>query len=118
MALELAKRHVIPPAVEAERMRRYSVMLILLAFVLIGANFAALSPANLMWFGALLLAVLALLLAATAVVMRGLQWHYDRIIEEVRGAIRGSAHAGEEGGEPGAAPGVGPAPGPVARSTG
>ncbi|MEK7667568.1 MAG: hypothetical protein AAB409_02860 [Gemmatimonadota bacterium] len=114
MGLQPAKRHVIPPAVEGERMRRYSVMLMLLAFVLIGANFAALNPANLLWFGALLLAVLSILLAATAVVMRGLQWHYDRIIEEVRGSTRGSTRVDDEGAEPGASP----APGPVSRSAG
>jgi len=114
MTIHLAKRHVIPPAVEGERMRRYSVVLMALAVVLMGANFAALNPANLMWFGALLLAVLALLLAATAVVMRGLQWHYDRIIEEVRGALRGSARADDEA----AAPGAGPASAPGSHSPG
>lgn len=110
MALHLAKRHVIPPAVEGERMRRYSVMLMILAFVLIGTNFAALNPANLLWFGAMLLAILAILLAATSVVMRGLQWHYDRIVEEVRGGMRvaGAAEAGDV--EPGTARAPGPAP--------
>jgi hypothetical protein len=94
MALHAAKRHVIPPAVEGERMRRYSVILMFGAVALMAANAKDLTPQRLMWFGAMLLALVAMLLAATSVVMRGLQWHYDRIIEEVRGhVIRGSVQS-------------------------
>ena len=82
------KRHVIPPAVEAERMRRYSVLLVIGAFFLVGLNFNELSPARLLWFGAVLLGVFGIVLGATSVVMRGLQWHYDRLAEELRGHPR------------------------------
>lgn len=82
------KRHVIPPAVEAERMRRYSVLLMIGAFLLLGLNVAELTPARLLWFAALLLAVMAIVVGAAGVVMRGLQWHYDRLAEEFRGHAR------------------------------
>jgi hypothetical protein len=95
------KRHVIPPAVEAERMRQYSIILMILAFLLLGFNFAELKLANLLWFGAILLAVISIVVGASAVVMRGLQWHYDRLAEEFRGHARttstdvsGRAHGG------------------------
>jgi hypothetical protein len=85
------KRHVIPPAVEAERMRRYSVILMIVAFLLLGANIAELTPARLLWFGAMLLAVMGIVLGAAGVVMRGLQWHYDKLAEEFRGHPRVTA---------------------------
>jgi hypothetical protein len=112
MALHPAKRHVIPPAVEGERMRRYSVILMLGAFAMMGANVMDLTPQRLLWFGSILLAMVAMMLATTSVVMRGLQWHYDRIIEEVRGhVLRGSVQAAagpEEGGAEDSAPGSKP----------
>ncbi|MGA2382190.1 MAG: hypothetical protein ABSG61_02040 [Gemmatimonadales bacterium] len=82
------KRHVIPPAVEAERMRRYSVFLVVGAFVLLGLNFSELTPARLLWFGAVLLGVMGIVLGAAGVVMRGLQWHYDKLADEFRGHPR------------------------------
>ena len=82
------KRQVIPPAVEAERMRRYSVVLIIGAFFLVGLNFAELTPARLLWFGALLLGVMGIVVGAAGVVMRGLQWHYDKLADEFRGHPR------------------------------
>jgi hypothetical protein len=82
------KRQVIPPAVEAERMRRYSVFLVIGAFVLLGLNIAELTPARLLWFGALLLAVMGIVVGAAGVVMRGLQWHYDKLADEFRGHPR------------------------------
>jgi len=104
------KRHVIPPAVEADRMRRYSVILMIIAFVFLGANHAELTTARLLWFLALLLAVMAIVLGASAVVMRGLQWHYDRLADELKGHPRvtstdvsGIARAGAAA-EAGAAP--------------
>jgi len=82
------KRHVIPPAVEAERMRRYSVILMVVAFVLLGLNVQELTPSRLLWFGALLLAVMGIVVGAAGVVMRGLQWHYDKLADEFRGHPR------------------------------
>ncbi len=88
MATQPNKRYVIPPAVEAERMRRYSVLLMIGAFALIGINIEELTPGRLLWFGALLLAILAIVLAAAAVILRALQWHYDRLADEFRGVRR------------------------------
>jgi NhaP-type Na+/H+ or K+/H+ antiporter len=82
------RRNVIPPAVEAERMRRYSVVLMIVAFVLLGLNIQELTPARLLWFGAILLAVMGIVLGAAGVVMRGLQWHYDKLADEFRGKPR------------------------------
>jgi hypothetical protein len=110
MGTQPAKRHVIPPAVEAERMQRYSVLLMIGGFVLLGANYAELTPSNLLWFAALLLAVVAIVLASAAVVMRGLQWHYDRLADEFRGIARVtstdiSGRSPEEGAPTGGQPG-------------
>jgi len=88
MAVHPVKRYVIPPAVEAERMRRYSVLLMIGAFVLIGANIAELTLGRLLWFGALLLATGAIVLAAAAVLLRALQWHHDRLADEIHGGAR------------------------------
>ena len=112
MTLHPAKRHVIPPAVEGERMRRISVILMLGAVALLAANTTELTPQRLLWYGSIVLVVIAIVLACTSLVMRGLQWHYDRIIEEMRGhALRGSVQAmagPEEGGAGGSAPGPTP----------
>lgn len=88
MTTPLVKRAVIPPAVEADRMRRYSVLLMVGAFALLGANVMEFSLGNLLWFAALLLANVAIVLGTGAVVMRGLQWHYDRLADEFRGVAR------------------------------
>lgn len=88
MAMQPFKRYVIPPAVEAQRMQRYSVLLMIGAFALIGINIAELTPGRLLWFGAMLLAVVAIVLAAAAVVLRALQWHYDRLADEFHGVAR------------------------------
>ena len=112
MTLQIAKRHAIPPAVEGERMRRISVILMFGALALLAGNWQDLTPQRLLWFGSSVLALVAIVLACTSLVMRGLQWHYDRIIEEMRGhALRGSVQAmagPEEGGAGGSAPGPTP----------
>ena len=82
------KRQVIPPAVEAQRMTRYSVLLMIGAFFLVGLNLAELTPSRLFWFGAILLGDIGIVVGATSVVLRGLQWHYDRLAEELRGHAR------------------------------
>ena len=108
MTLHPAKRHVIPPAVEGERMRRISVILTLGALALLAANTTELTPQRLLWYGSIVLVVIAIVLACTSLVMRGLQWHYDRIVEEVRGhALRGSVQSFAEAEQASAA---GPAP--------
>jgi hypothetical protein len=112
MTLQIAKRHAIPPAVEGERMRRISVILMLGAVALLAGNWADLTPQRLLWYGSSVLALVAIVLACTSLVMRGLQWHYDRIVEEVRGhVLRGSVQAmatPEGGGAEGSAPGSAP----------
>lgn len=108
MTLQIAKRHAIPPAVEGERMRRISVILMIGALALLAGNWQDLSPQRLLWFGSSVLALVAIVLACTSLVMRGLQWHYDRIVEEVRGhALRGSVQSFAEAEQASAA---GPAP--------
>jgi hypothetical protein len=79
---------------------------------LMAGNEKDLTPERLLWYGSILLAMVAIVLACTSLVMRGLQWHYDRIIEEVRGhALRGSVQAmadAEQGGAEGSAAGSTP----------
>lgn len=79
------RRHVIPPAVLAGRMQRYSVYLMVAAFLLVAANFAALSASAVLWFAAGLVAGFALLCAIAVVILNAIAWNFDRLREELRG---------------------------------
>ena len=82
-------------------MTRYSVLLMIGAFFLVGLNIAKLTPSRLFWFGAILLGDIGIVVGATSVMLRGLQWHYDRLVEEFRGHSRTYLH-GCLGGRPAA----------------
>lgn len=79
------RKYVIPPALLAIRMQRYSVALILLSFVLIAVNFANLSLEKVLWFAAGLTAVFAILCAVTVVILHAIAWNFDRLREELKG---------------------------------
>ena len=80
-----ARRHVIPPAVQARRMQRYSIQLILLAFMLVAANYQALSLESVLWFAAGITAGFSVLCAVCVVILNGLAWNFDRMRDELQG---------------------------------
>ncbi len=79
------KRAVIPPAVLASRMQRYSIYLIVLAFIIVGANYQTLTLASILWFAAGLAASFALLCAIAVVILNAIAWNFDRMASELRG---------------------------------
>lgn len=83
------RKHVIPPAVMANRMSRYSVYLMGCAFLLVAANYQALSLSAVLWFAAVVCTTFALLCAVTVIVLRGVAWNFDRMAEELRGGRAG-----------------------------
>ena len=79
------KRHVIPPHVEATRMQRYSIYLMVGSFALVGVNYASLTVASVLWFAAGICAGFALLCAITVVILHAIAWNFDRLREEQAG---------------------------------
>lgn len=82
---KVEKKHVIPPAVQAARMQRYSVYLIACAFLLLGLNYEALTLKAVLWFAAGLSAGFAMLCAIAVILLSGQAWNFDRLREELRG---------------------------------
>lgn len=78
-------RAVIPPAIVAERMQRYSVWLMLLTGGLIALNATNLELGMVLWFAAGITAVFALLCAITVVILNAIAWNFARLAEELRG---------------------------------
>lgn len=82
---DVKRSHVIPPAVQAQRMQRYSVYLVVAAFLLVGLNYSALSAGAVLWFAAGLTAAFSLLCAVCVVILHAVAWNFDRLREELRG---------------------------------
>ena len=78
-------KYVIPPALLAHRMQRYSVYLIVTAFLLIALNYRAVTVDAVLWFAAGLAATFALLCAVTVVVLNAIAWNFERMRDEWRG---------------------------------
>jgi len=81
----IERKYVIPPAVLAIRMQRYSIILMVVAFVLIAINYANVSLGVVLWFAAGLTAVFAILCAVTVVILNAIAWNFDRLREELKG---------------------------------
>ncbi len=81
----ITRKHVIPPAVMAHRMQRYSLVLMIFAFVLVGLNFATLSREIVLWFAAGITVVFALLCAIAVVILNALAWNFERLRQELHG---------------------------------
>ncbi|MCH8350823.1 MAG: hypothetical protein IIB29_11255 [Chloroflexi bacterium] len=77
-------RPTLPPSVQADRMQRYSIYLMVCAFLLIGANAAELTVSGVLWFAAGLSAGFALMCATTVVILNALAWNFDRLAQEFR----------------------------------
>ena len=81
----ITRKHVIPPAVMAHRMQRYSISLMIIAILLIGLNFATLSREVVLWFAAGITTVFAILCAVTVVILNALAWNFERLKLELHG---------------------------------
>ncbi len=78
-------RNAIPPAVQAARMQRYSVYLIVVAFLLVGLNYATVALDQVLWFAAGILTVFGLLCAICVVILQAIAWNFERLREELTG---------------------------------
>ncbi len=76
------RKHVIPPHVQAARMQRYSIYLLVGAFALVGVNYASLTMSAVLWFAAGISAAFALLCAIAVVILNAIAWNFDRLREE------------------------------------
>jgi hypothetical protein len=81
----IARKHVIPPAVMAQRMQRYSISLMVIAFVLVGLNLPTLTLEKVLWFAAGLMATFAILCAVSVVILNASAWNFDRLKQEMKG---------------------------------
>ncbi len=79
------KKHVIPPHVQATRMQRYSLYLLVGAFAFVGVNYSSLTMSSVLWFAAGICAAFALLCAITVVILQAIAWNFDRLREEQAG---------------------------------
>ncbi len=95
------RKHIIPPHVQANRMQRYSLYLLGVAFALIGLNYPALTMASVLWFAAGICAAFALLCAIAVVILQAIAWNFDRLREEQAG-LRASRDLRQPGAATGA----------------
>ena len=79
------RRHVIPPAVQAARMQRYSIYLVALSFVIVALNYQALTLPSVLWFAAGLTVGFSLLCAVAVVILHAIAWNFDRLRDEWSG---------------------------------
>ena len=85
MSDTLERKSNIPPHVQATRMQRYSLYLLVGAFAFVGANYQSLTMSSALWFAAGICAGFALLCAIAVVILQGLAWNFDRLREEQAG---------------------------------
>ncbi len=79
------RKHIIPPHVQATRMQRYSLYLLVGAFAFVGVNYSSLTMSSVLWFAAGICAAFALLCAITVVILQAIAWNFDRLREEQAG---------------------------------
>jgi uncharacterized membrane protein YidH (DUF202 family) len=84
----ISRKHVIPPAVMAHRMQRYSIILMVLAFALMGFNLRTLTLEKVLWFATGVLAVFAILCAVAVVILNASAWNFDRLKQEMQGGTK------------------------------
>ena len=96
--LSSSHKPVIPPAVQADRMHRYSIWMMVLAFLIIALNYQNITVSAVLWFAAGLVAVFAIVTAIGVTLMHGLAWNFDRLVEEVRGGRAAQDVSGREDG--------------------
>ncbi|MFQ5704654.1 MAG: hypothetical protein ACE5HT_11600 [Gemmatimonadales bacterium] len=81
----IERKHVIPPALMAHRMQRYSLALMILAFVFFVPMLGDLTMEKVLWFGAGVTAVLAIMCAIAVAILHALAWNFDRMKMEMHG---------------------------------
>ena len=83
--VKLERKHVVPPAVMAYRMQRYSIALMIISFLLIAANVSMVSLPVVLWFASGLAAGFAIMCAVTVIILHAIAWNFDRLRDELRG---------------------------------
>ena len=94
--LFITRKHVIPPAVMAQRMQRYSIVLMVIAFLLMGFNLRTLTLEKVLWFAAGIMAVFAILSAVAVVILNALAWNFDRLKQELHGGLKATDMRGPQ----------------------
>ncbi len=79
------RRYVIPPAVQADRMQRYAVSLLVGSFAFMGLNYESLTLEKVVWFASGILATFSLLCAIAVVILHAIAWNFDRLRDEWAG---------------------------------
>lgn len=77
------RKYVNLPAVLASRMQRYSIYLLIMAFVLLGLNLHVLTRETAVWFVAGLVAVFAILCGIATTVLDAIAWNFEHLREEL-----------------------------------
>ena len=101
MSDTLERKYIIPPHVQAARMQRYSIYLLVAAFAVIGLNYQSLTMSSVLWFAAGISAAFALLCAIAVIILNAIAWNFDRLREEQTG-LRTSQDVRQPGPGPGA----------------
>ena len=79
-----SRKAVIPPAILAVRMQRYSVYLMVLAFALLAVNYRELRLSSVLWYASVLCAVFAIMSAVAVVILNAVAWNFDRLRTELQ----------------------------------
>lgn len=79
-----SRKHVIPPAILAVRMQRYSVYLMVLAFILLAVNYRALKLSSVLWYASILCAVFGILCAVAVTILNAIAWNFDRLLLQMK----------------------------------
>jgi hypothetical protein len=79
-----SRKHVIPPAILAQRMQRYAIYLIVLAFVLLAINYRALRLSSVIWYASILCAVFGILCAVAVTILNAIAWNFDRLLLQMK----------------------------------
>jgi hypothetical protein len=79
-----SRKHVIPPAILAVRMQRYSIYLMVLAFILLAVNYRALTVSSVLWYSSILCAVFGLLCAVAVTILNAIAWNFDRLLLQLK----------------------------------
>ncbi len=77
------RKHVNLPALLAHKLQRYSMMLIVAAFVLIGFNFEVVTRESVLWFMAGLCAAMAVLYGVATTILDAIAWNFERLRDEL-----------------------------------
>ena len=71
----------------AQRMQRYSISLMIMAFILVVMNLPTLTLEKVLWFAAGVMAMFAILCGVAVVILNASAWNFDRLKQEMHGGL-------------------------------